>query len=117
MNEDEPESLAARLTCRKAHASAFNPFFVFAPSQVTIEGDVVGWSSSPGYVRYFCPRCGSRVFAENAGADETREYEVSLGRFDEAGVFVPQYESWARHREPWLEPLWVPQSEASRQGD
>ena len=76
------------MTCRKAHASAFNPFMVFTEEQVEITGEIMPWESSPGYVRWFCPRCGSRVVGGAEG-----EQEISLGSFDEPGQFTPQYES------------------------
>ena len=85
------------MTCRKAHASAFNPFLVFDDEQVEIEGEMKGWESSPGYVRWFCPRCGSRVVGGMEG-----EQEISLGSFDEPGQFTPQYESWLVRKEPWM---------------
>ena len=97
------------LTCRKAHASAFNPFVVFDPAQVQVEGETAWWASSAGYVRRFCATCGSRVYAENAD-----EYELSLGSFDEPAQFAPQYESWVGRREPWLATLDVPQHSRNR---
>jgi len=75
------------------------------------------WESSPGYQRHFCARCGSRVLAENFGQDGEAEFEISLGSFDDAGVFEPQYESWIARREPWLTPLDVPQFVGNRLGD
>ncbi|WP_291875973.1 GFA family protein [Caulobacter sp.] len=97
------------MTCRKAHASAFNPFVVFEPAAVEISGLTAGWESSPGYVRAFCPVCGSRVVAVNDHGEGGREIELSLGSFDEAGWFRPDYESWTVRREPWLQPLCAPQ--------
>lgn len=102
------------MTCRKAHAAAFNPFVVYAPAQVEVIGALSAWQSSPGYVRYFCGRCGSRVLAENRLADGTLEYELSLGSFDAPGWFMPQYESWIARREPWLAPLPAPQFSQDR---
>ena len=92
------------LTCRKAHGSAFNPYAVFRVEQVSVEGELTSWQSSPDYRRDFCPRCGSPVI----GGD-SREAEVSMGSFDEPGLFEPQYELWVKRREPWLAPLDVPQ--------
>ena len=97
------------MTCRKAHASAFNPFVVFKAEQVEISGDLDSWESSPSYRRTFCKVCGSRIVGENDG-----EYELSIGSFDEPGAFVPQYESWIVRREPWLAPLPVPQFQRNR---
>ena len=97
------------MTCRKAHAAAFNPFVVYDPREVEITGAMSAWESSPGYVRYFCGTCGGRVLAENRDGDGGREYELSLGSFDATGWFGPQYESWTVRREPWLAQLSTPQ--------
>ena len=94
------------MKCRRAHASAFNFFVVYRPEQVEIRGDEMpAWESSPGVYRHFCARCGSRI-AELDG----KEVELYAGGFDDAGRFIPQYESWVVHREPWLVPLAVPQN-------
>ena len=110
IGEPKRGGLCHCITCRKAHASAFNPFVVFAPEQVEIEGEasLATWESSPGHLRQFCVRCGSRLFGVNG------EYELSLGSYDEPGWFTPQYESWIVRREPWLAPLAAPQFDANR---
>ena len=97
------------ITCRKAHAAACNPFLVFAAGQVALTGALRSWHSSPDYERRFCPECGSRVIAINGD-----EVEVSLGSFDQAGLFVPEYENWIVHREPWLAPIEGPQNVQDR---
>ncbi|MBS0419485.1 MAG: GFA family protein [Proteobacteria bacterium] len=94
------------MTCRKAHASAFNPFVVFNKQDVELQGELRDWESSPGYSRRFCPVCGSRV----ASVRDT-EIELSLGSFHSVSVLTPQYESWIIRRERWLNPLEVPQHE------
>lgn len=94
------------LTCRKAHAAAFNPFAVYDSGRVQVTGATHRWQSSSDYERHFCPRCGSRVFARVAGGSEV---EISLGSFDEPGLIEPQYECWVRRREPWIRSLPVPQ--------
>ncbi|HEY8383979.1 MAG TPA: aldehyde-activating protein [Microvirga sp.] len=51
--------------------------------------------------RPFCPACGSRLFALEAG-----EAEIKLGSLDEApNGLEPPHELWAVRREPWLPPL------------
>jgi hypothetical protein len=99
------------MTCRKAHAAAFNPFLVFRREQVKVTGRPIRWQSSPGYERLFCGACGSRVVGGDVGGAEV---ELSLGSFDEAGWALPQYESWIIHREPWLLALGVPQYDGDR---
>jgi hypothetical protein len=97
------------LTCRKAHAAAFNPFVVFDRWAVQVSGETRRWESSPGYSREFCPVCGSRVLGANGD-----EVEVSLGSFDRPGEVTPEYESWVVRREPWLAPLDVTQFPGDR---
>jgi len=97
------------MTCRKAHAAAFNPFIVFKADAVEVTGKPRSFFSSPGYDRQFCGDCGSRVIAFNGD-----EAEVSLGSLDEPGLLKPQYESWVVRREPWLCALNTPQYSRER---
>ena len=97
------------LTCRKAHASAFNAFAIFRADQVEISGESASWESSPEYDRHFCATCGSGVFGRDG-----EEIEVSLGSFDQPGLFEPQYELWIGRREPWVAALDVRQHEMNR---
>jgi hypothetical protein len=98
--EPDRAGLCHCMTCRKAHAAAFNPFLVFAGAQV----------STPGYDRGFCPKCGARVLAIFGD-----EVEISLGSFDEPGLSAPQYECWTARREPWLPDLGLPRFAGDRQ--
>ena len=50
--------------------------------------------------RFFCPRCGSSVFARTAD-----EIEVSVGSLDAPDQLTPTYESWIVRRESWLPPF------------
>lgn len=97
------------MTCRKAHASAFNPFVVFARAQVTVTGNLASWHSSSGESREFCPQCGARIgiFTKTAA-------ELSLGSFDDINVFQPQYEAWTLRREAWVRELERPQFSKDR---
>jgi len=97
------------LTCRKSHASAFNAFAIYRAEQVVITGDTGSWNSTPAYERHFCPACGSAVFGRDG-----EEVELSLGSFDQPGLFEPQYELWIGRREPWLAALHVRQFEGNR---
>jgi hypothetical protein len=107
--EPDRAGLCHCMTCRKAHAAAFNPFVVFPAGQVDVTGELAVWESSPGYQRHFCPRCGSRVINNNGD-----EIEISAASFDEVGAFTPGYESWIVRREPWLPPLKVHQYDRNR---
>lgn len=99
------------MTCRKAHAAAFNPFVIYDRGQVALTGKLQSWRSSPDYERSFCPACGSRIFGGYVGGPEI---ELSLGSFDAPGLVAPQYESWTIRREPWLAALPVPQNNRDR---
>jgi hypothetical protein len=59
---------------------------------VTIEGETRDYAG-----RFFCPRCGSSVYART---DD--EIEVSLGSLDAPDQFAPTYELWTIRRESWL---------------
>lgn len=97
------------MTCRRAHAAAFCPFVVFGSDHVEVIGEMRKWQSSLAYERCFCPVCGSRVMGINGD-----EIELSMGSFDDTGLFHPEYENWVIHREPWLEALFVPQNVGDR---
>ncbi|WP_037565977.1 GFA family protein [Sphingomonas sp. UNC305MFCol5.2] len=96
------------LTCRKAHAAAFNPFAVYLRAQMEVDGTLQSWRTENGFELFFCPTCGSRVFGGYPGDPEV---EISLGSLDEIGRITPQYESWVIRREPWLAALDVPQNQ------
>ena len=97
------------MNCRKTHGSAFNAFVVFASKHVDLSGELRSWRSATGYEERFCPVCGSHVLGINGA-----ELELSIGCFDNIGIFEPEYESWVIRREPWVAPLDVPQNEHDR---
>ena len=55
-------------------------------------------ATTPG--GFFCPRCGSSIFARSAD-----EIEVNLGSLDSPDQLMPTYESWIVRREFWLPPF------------
>jgi len=83
------------LDCRKHHGALFYAAAVFPQDAVTIEGEVRDYRG-----RFFCPHCGSSVFARTED-----EVEVHLGALDEPDQLVPTYESWTVRRESWLPPF------------
>jgi hypothetical protein len=68
---------------------------VFPQDAVTIDGETRDYAG-----RFFCPRCGSSVFAHTAD-----EIEVNLGSLDAPDQLKPTYESWIVRRESWLPPF------------
>jgi len=80
------------LDCRKHHGALFYAAAIFAREAVTIDGEPRQFAG-----RFFCPRCGSSVFARSG-----EEIEVHLGALDAPDQLVPTYESWTVRRESWL---------------
>jgi hypothetical protein len=68
---------------------------IFPQDSVTIEGDTREYAG-----RFFCPRCGSSVFARSED-----EIEVPLGSLDAPDQLMPTYENWTIRRESWLPPF------------
>jgi hypothetical protein len=62
---------------------------------VTVDGETRDYAG-----RFFCPRCGSSIFACSGD-----EIEVHLGSLDAPDQLVPTYESWIVRRESWLPPF------------
>ena len=83
------------LDCRKHHGALFYAAAIFPRDAVAIEGETRDYAG-----RFFCPMCGSSVFALSGD-----EIEVHLGTLDAPGELVPTYESWIIRREAWLPPF------------
>ena len=64
-------SMCHCLDCRKHHGALFHASAIFPQDAVTIEGETRDYEG-----RYFCPRCGSSVFARTA--DEIEVHLLSL---------------------------------------
>lgn len=80
------------LDCRKHHGALFYASAVFPLDAVNVKGETHDYAG-----RFFCPHCGSSVFARTAD-----EIEVHLGALDSPDQLVPTYESWTTRRESWL---------------
>lgn len=83
------------LDCRKHHGALFHASAIFHRDAVTIEGETCDYAG-----RFFCPRCGSSIFARSGD-----EIEVNLGSLDAHDQLIPSYESWIVRRESWLPPF------------
>ena len=83
------------LDCRKHHGALFHASAIFPQDAVTITGETRDYAG-----RFFCPLCGSSVFARSADEDE-----VHLGSLDHPDQLLPTYESWVVRRESWLPPF------------
>ena len=83
------------LDCRKHHGALFHASAIFPQHAVAIAGETRDYGG-----RFFCPRCGSSVFARTAD-----EIELYLGSLDAPNQLVPTYENWIIRRESWLPPF------------
>lgn len=83
------------LDCRKNHGALFHGSAIFPQGAVAVTGEVRDFQG-----RFFCPRCGSPVYAH---FDD--EIGVNLGAFDAPDAFRPTYELWTIRREAWLPPV------------
>jgi hypothetical protein len=83
------------LDCRKHHGAVFQATAIFPQDAVTVTGEARDYEG-----RFFCPRCGSPVFARTGD-----EVEVNLGSLDAPDLFAPTYENWTIRRESWLPPF------------
>ncbi|TFF18743.1 GFA family protein [Jiella endophytica] len=83
------------LDCRKHHGALFYAAAIYPEKAVTIEGEARDYAG-----RFFCPRCGSSVFARSGG-----EIELHLGSLNEPDQLTPTYENWTIRREAWLPPF------------
>jgi hypothetical protein len=80
------------IDCRKHHGALFHASAIFPEDAVKIEGETRHYAG-----RFFCPRCGSKVFSRTGD-----EVELNLGSFDAPDLFKPTYELWTIRRESWL---------------
>ncbi|HWJ87111.1 MAG TPA: GFA family protein [Pelagibacterium sp.] len=83
------------LDCRKHHGALFAASAIFPADAVTVSGETRQYQG-----RFFCPRCGSSVFARTGD-----EMEIHLGALDSPNQFVPTYELWTVRREAFLPPF------------
>lgn len=80
------------MDCRKHHGALFYAAAIFDMDDVRITGTANNYEG-----RYFCPRCGSSVYAISSG-----EVEIHLGAMETPSQFTPTYECWGIRREAWL---------------
>lgn len=83
------------LDCRKHHGALFYAAAIFAQHAVAITGARRDYKG-----RFFCPTCGSSVFALSGD-----EIELHLGSLDAPDQLIPTYENWIIRREHWLPPF------------
>lgn len=88
-------------TCRKETGAIMPGFVMFPADKVEIAGEARGHRTSPGLERFFCPTCGSPVYALTAEGEAVLYH----GSLDRPQDFAPSYELWAKDRPAWLPDL------------
>lgn len=90
-------------SCRRATASPFTAFAGFHPDQVTWQGAITHYESSPGTWRGFCPACGTRLYYRS---DKwPAEIHIHAGTLDQPALYRPDAEVMTAERLVWLGPM------------
>lgn len=100
---DSPIKHCSCLTCRKAHAAAFNTAAAVSREHFRwLRGQeyLKTYESSPGKLRHFCGNCGSQLVAEKEGIPH---WILRVATLDEDPGMRPQSRIWASHEVPWLD--------------
>ena len=88
-------------SCRKASGSAVVTWAGYTRETFEVAaGRPVRFTSSPGVVRSFCPRCGSPLTYE--AERFAGEVHVTVGSLDEPAGFAPTAHVWTSERVAWL---------------
>ena len=87
--------------CQKLTGSAFFPRALVRRRHLEIRGTTTAYASSDDLMRYFCPTCGSLLFADRRSSP--KGVAVSLGTLDDHRVFPPDSHIWFAFKAPWLE--------------
>ncbi|MBP1806437.1 GFA family protein [Rubellimicrobium aerolatum] len=79
------ESCVGACHCRMCQRWSGGLFLCFTAHDVTVEGPVTRFRSSPFAERAFCATCGSHIwFCDVEEGEEPTDYELMPGLFDEA---------------------------------
>lgn len=86
-------------SCRRATSSPFAAFVGFNPDQVTWQGAITHYQSSPGTGRGFCPSCGTRLYYRS---DKwPTEIHIHAGTLDQPDLYRPDAEVMTAERLDW----------------
>jgi hypothetical protein len=97
------EALARTLchcvSCRRATGGVSVGWAVFPKGEVTLEGAIREYSSSPGIHWGFCPACGSLVsYRRDTRPDHL---DITTATLDDPDRFPPTVEIWVGERIAW----------------
>jgi hypothetical protein len=84
--------------CRKVHGTAYGSYAAAPERGFALRGEAARFESSPGFVRCFCPRCGSVT----PGPAGERRF-VPLGSCDGDPGVRPEAHIFVASKAPWFE--------------
>jgi len=91
------------LDCQKASGAGHASMAYFAEEAVTIQGEATAYTviadSGNEMTRYFCPRCGSRLYGRNSGRPNL--VSIQVGCLDDHSWFSPQVVLFTSRRHDW----------------
>jgi hypothetical protein len=85
--------------CRKSHGTAYGTYAVTPEQSFSSRGTASSFESSPGFLRWFCARCGSVV--PGAASGDVRS--VPLGGVEGDPGVRPQAHIFVASKAPWFE--------------
>jgi hypothetical protein len=85
--------------CQKAIGASFNARILFRAEDVSLDGPVATFNSSPDLERGFCLRCGTTLFSRRAS---NKVMGLTVGSLDDPSVFRPMLHMWTSSRQPWV---------------
>lgn len=89
--------------CRKSTGTGHSSNAFFKKDDVVIEGETNNYSSNTDtgskITRYFCPKCGSRLFGTSNVATDV--ISVSAGTLDDSSWFKPEAIVYNKRKPKW----------------
>jgi len=86
--------------CRRASGNAFTTYAGFATVQVTMQGPLAVYLSSPDVRRSFCPKCGTPISYDSERW--SGEIHLFLCTFDDPAALAPRGHVHTADQVSWL---------------
>lgn len=91
------------LDCQRASGTGHVSNAIFSAADVTVSGPLKSFTvkadSGNDYTRYFCPKCGGRIYGTHTGRPGMAI--VHVGILDDSSWFSPQVVLYTRSRPAW----------------
>lgn len=91
------------LDCQKATGTGHTSNAYFAEKNVAIQGQAAGFTvatdSGAEMTRYFCPKCGGRMYGHNS--ERPGLVSIQVGCLEDHSWFSPQVVLFASRRHDW----------------